>query len=291
MSHRLAAPTGAGRMLRRLVLACACAALGLGALGATVAQAATTLPTVTATASPTSIVVSGALQAGAVNIASTATSGKEPTVVLFHLNAGASLSELYALLDSNKLSSDPNAAEKLGSIVFDAEAGKGKPSEAQTVLAPGQYVAFNAEGEKSSKWPRASFAVAASTSPAALPAPQATVKTIDFGFRGPAVLKAGELVRFENEGYLVHMDIAFPVKSKKAAKLVVKGLSSGKEKGLEKLVAGPPIGLAGPISNGAYQQEVITAKPGWYVQACFMPTQDGRPHTLIGMERIIKIVK
>ncbi len=291
MPHRFAASNGAGRTLRRLVLACTCAALGLGALGATVTQAAGTLPTVSATVTPTSVAVTGALAAGAVNVATTATSGKEPSLVLFQLKPGVSLSEFYAVLDSNKLSSDPNAAGKFGSIVFDAEAGKGKPSEAQTVLQAGQYVAFNAEGEKSSKWARSSFAVAASTAPAALPAPQATEKTIDFGFRGPAVLKVGELVRFENEGYLVHMDLGFAVKSKKAAKLALKGLATGHEKGLEKLAAGPPVGFAGPLSNGAFQQEVITAKPGWYVQACFMPTQDGRPHTLIGMERIIKIVK
>jgi hypothetical protein len=265
-------------------------ALALGALGASAAQAAT-LPTVTATVSATSITVGGALQAGAVNIVSTATGGKEPTVVLFQLKPGVSLNEVYAFLDSNKLANDPNAAAKYGSIVFDTEAGKGKPSEAQTVLAAGQYVALDAEGEKPSKWPRSSFAVAASAAPAALPAARATVKTIDFGFRGPSVLKVGELVRFENEGYLVHMDIAFALKSKKAAKLALKGLATGHEKGLQKLAAGPPVGFAGPISSGSFQQEVITAKPGWYVQACFMPTQDGRPHTLIGMERIIHIVK
>lgn len=262
-----------------------------GALFASTAHAATTLPTVTATVSATTISVSGALQSGAVNIASTATGGKEPTVVLFQLKPGVSLTELYAFLDSNKLASDPNAAGKYGSLTFDVEAGKGTPVEAQTVLAPGQYVALNAEGEKPSKWPRTSFTVAASPSPAALPTPQATEKTIDFGFRGPSVLKVGELVRFENEGYLVHMDIAFPAKGKKAAKKVLTGLATGHEKGLEKLAAGPPAAFAGPISSGAFQQSVITAKPGWYVQVCFMPTQDGRPHSRLGMERIIKIVK
>jgi hypothetical protein len=291
MPHRTTGPLRAGRTPRPIVaLAGACMALALGALGASAAQAAT-LPTVNATVGATSIAVSGALQAGAVNVASTATSGKEPSVVLFQLKAGVSLSEFYAFLESNKLTQDPNAADKYGTIAFDAEAGKGKPTEAQTVLAAGQYVAFNAEGEKSSKWPRSSFAVAASTAPAALPSAEATVKSIEFNFRGPTTLRVGELVRFENEGYLVHMDVAFPVKSKKAAKLAVKDLASGHEKGLEKLAAGPPVTFAGPVSTGAFQQEVIAAKPGWYVQACFMPTQDGRPHTLIGMERIIKIVK
>ncbi|HTZ86594.1 MAG TPA: hypothetical protein VMB05_07985 [Solirubrobacteraceae bacterium] len=291
MPHRFTSPIGVGRTLRQFVLACACAALCIGAVTSASAQAASTLPTVSASVSPTSITISGALQAGAVNVASTASSGKEPSVVLFELKPGVALSEFYSVLDSNKLSSDPNAAAKYGTIVFDAEAGKGTASEAQTVLQAGQYVAFNAEGEKSSKWARTSFAVAASTAPAALPAPQATVKSIDFGFRGPATLKVGEVVRFENEGYLVHMDIAFPVKSQKAAKTALKALATGHEKGIEKLVVGPPVSFAGPISTGAFQQQTITAKPGWYVQACFMPTQDGRPHTLIGMERIIKILK
>jgi hypothetical protein len=269
-------------------------AVGLAALGATAlttgAAQAATLPTVNATVSPTAITISGALQSGAVNIASTGT-GKEPEVVLIKLNAGISVDEVVAYLASNKPSDDPNTVSPFGSIVFDAEAGKGKATEAQTVLAPGQYVAVNAEGEKSSKWPHSSFVVTASPAPVALPAAQATEKTIEFGFRGPAVLRDGEVVRFENEGYLVHMDLGFAVKSKKAARLVVQGLLTGHEKGLEKLVAGPPANFAGPLSSGAFQQETISAKPGWYVQVCFMPTQDGRPHTRLGMERIIKIVK
>ena len=71
----------------------------------------------------------------------------------------------------------------------------------------------------------------------------------------------------------------------------MQALKTGKEKALEKLIVGPPVGFAGPISNGAYQQETITAKPGIYVQVCFMPAQDGRAHTMLGMERIIKIAK
>jgi len=275
---------------RTLLLAVACAAVVAGTIGGASAQAAT-LPTISATVSPTSIAVSGALQSGAVNIASTGTGGKEPSVVFVRLNPGVSVDEVFAFLATNKASKDPNTVAKFGSIVFDVEAGKGKPTEAQTILAAGQYIALNAEGEQSAKWARSSFAIAASPAPAALPVAQATEKTIEYGFRGPSVLHVGEVVRFENEGYLVHMDFALGVKSKKAALKVVKGLATGHEKGLGKLASGPPAGFAGPLSSEAFQQEVITAKPGWYVQVCFMPTQDGRPHTLLGMERVIKIVK
>jgi hypothetical protein len=274
--------------------AVACAALALALAGAGLlasGSSAATLPTLTATVSPTSVAISGSLQSGAVNIATLATTGKEPSLALILLKPGATVQQAYSLFESEQASKDPNVAGQVGAIVFDNEAGKGKPSEAQTVLAPGTYVAINAEGEKSSKWPHATFTVAASTTPAALPAAQATVKTIEFGFKGPSVLKTGEVVRFENEGYLVHMDIAFGVKSRSAAQKVVKGLLTGNEKGLEKLVAGPPANFVGPLSTGGFQQEIITAKPGWYVQACFMQTQDGRPHTRLGMERIIKVVK
>jgi hypothetical protein len=288
MSTRFSPLTSSRRKLVS-TLATAGVAASICAFAAVPAQAAT-LPTVNATVSPTSITLAGALQSGAVNVVSTATGGKEPAVVLVKLNPGVTAAETFAFLDTNAASKDPNTVAKYGSIVFDVEAGK-TATEAQTILAPGQYVALNAEGEKSSKWPRSSFAVADSPTPAVLPAAQATEKTIEFGFKGPAVLKVGEVVRFENEGYLVHMDLGFPAKSRNAAKQVVKGLFTGHEKGLEKLVAGPPASFAGPLSSGAFQQETITAKPGWYVQVCFMPTQDGRPHTRLGMERIIKIVK
>lgn len=290
MSYRRSPLASSRRMLASAIAAAGLAVLAAGIFTASAAQAAT-LPTVTAAVTPTSIAISGALQSGAVNIASTATAGKEPAVVFVKLNPGVTITEVFAFLDKNKAGQDPNTVSKFGSLVFDAEAGKGKPTEAQTVLAPGQYVALNPEGEKSSKWVRSSFAVAASATPAALPAAQATERTIEYDFRGPSVLKVGELVRFENEGYLVHMDFAFAAKSRQAAQQVVRGLLTGHEKGLEKLASGPPVSFAGPISSGALQQQTITAKPGWYVQVCFMPTQDGRPHTRIGMERIIKIVK
>jgi hypothetical protein len=290
MHMYLSAPSRSGQAARRTVLlAGTCVALAAGALGAGSAQAAT-LPTISATVSASTITVTGALQSGAVNVASTATGGKEPSVVLFALKPGVSLAEFYAYLNENK-TDDPNTANKYGSIVFDAEAGKGKATEAQTVLAPGQYVAVNAEAEKSSTWPRASLAIAAAPSPAALPAAQATEKTIEYAFKGPKVLHVGELVRFENEGYLVHMDYGIGAKSAKAAAKIAKAVATGQEKGVGKLVSHSEANFAGPVSAGAFQQAVITAKPGWYVQVCFMPTQDGRPHVLLGMERVIKIVK
>lgn len=271
--------------LRGVLITALLASVGL--VSAASAQASV-LPTLTLTVTKSSITVGGATQSGGVNVVSTATGVKEASVILFLLKPGATFDEVEAAVQ--KAHGDTNVTSKYGSLVFDAEVSTGHSSEAQTYLQPGQYVAL-VPGEGKGSKAHAVFTVTAAASPAALPAPQATIRSIEFGFSGPSTLHDGELVRFENEGFLVHMDVAAPVKSMKAAKQAVKDLLAGKEKAVEKLIVGPPAGFAGPLSHEAFQQETITAKPGIYVEVCFMDTQDGRSHSLLGMERIIKITK
>jgi hypothetical protein len=69
---------------------------------------------------------------------------------------------------------------------------------------------------------------------------------------------------------------------------VVKLLRAGKDKQAQKLATGFA-NFMGPASPGAVQQETLTTKKGTYVLACFMDTQDGREHTRLGMERIVRI--
>ena len=277
--------------MKRLALL-AVTASALLAAGGTIATgsaaAASTLPTLSLTATASSITVAGTTQSGAVNVVSTATGVKEAGVLLFLLKPGATFEVVEAAIQ--KAHGDTNVTSKYGSIVFDAEVSAGQKSEVQTYLQPGQYVAV-VPGEGKGSRAHANFTVTAAASPVALPAPEATIRSIEFGFRGPSTLHDGELVRFENEGFLVHMDVAAPVKNMKAAKQLVKDLLAGKEKAVGKLISGPPAGFAGPLSHEAFQQETITAKPGIYVEVCFMDTQDGRSHSQLGMERIIHIAK
>ncbi len=251
-------------------------------------QAASTLPQLTLVVSSTGVAVTGTPSAGAVNVVTSSVGKlKEPSVLLLRLNPGASESEAIAALNNPKL--DPNEASKFGSIVFDTEA-PAQAIETQTALEAGKYLAVSV-GEKGPEGKQTAFTVAATATPVALPAAQAQEKTIDFNFRGPTTLKVGELVGWEDGGYLVHMNLGFPVKNIKAAKKVIAGLKSGHERGLQKLIAGPPVSFQGPVSPGGYQQGVLAARPGIYVQVCFMETQDGRPHTRLGMERVLRIVK
>jgi hypothetical protein len=279
--------------MKRLTLL-AMTASALLTAGATIAvgsatAASSTLPTLSLTLTKSSITVAGATQSGAVNVVTTATGVKEAGVILFLLKPGATFEVVEAAIQ--KAHGDTNVTSKYGSLVFDAEVTPGQSSEVQTYLQPGQYVAVVPGEEGKGSRAHALFTVTAAASPVALPAPEATIRSIEFGFQGPSTLHDGELVRFENEGFLIHMDVAAPVKNMKAAKQVVKDLLTGKEKALEKLISGPPAPFAGPLSHEAFQQETITAKPGIYVEVCFMDTQDHRSHSQLGMERIIKIVK
>jgi uncharacterized cupredoxin-like copper-binding protein len=278
--------------MKRLTLLAVTASVLLAA-GGTIAvgpaAASSTLPTLSIAITKSSITVTGATQSGAVNVVSTATGVKEASAILVLLKPGVTFEEAEAAIQ--KAHGDTNVVDKYGSIVFDGEVAPGQSNEAQTYLQPGQYVAVVPGEEGKGSRAHALFTVSAAVSPVALPAPEATIRSIEFGFRGPSTLHDGELVRFENEGFLVHMDIAAPVKNMKAARQAVKDLLAGKEKAVGKLISGPPAGFAGPVSHEAFQQETITAKPGIYVEVCFMDTQDGRGHNLLGMERIIKIVK
>jgi hypothetical protein len=97
-------------------------------------------------------------------------------------------------------------------------------------------------------------------------------------------------VRVANAGYLVHMDSLIGARNKAAAQKIAALLKAGKDNQAQKLATGF-VDLMNPASPGAIQQEVLNAKPGYYVQACFMDTQDGREHTKLGMERVIRIAK
>ncbi|HUH81929.1 MAG TPA: hypothetical protein VLZ06_11445 [Solirubrobacteraceae bacterium] len=279
------------RINRRLLLGACAAALAASALCTLGAQGAT-LPNMSIAVTKTSATVTGApTSAGAINVVVSDQGLKEGVAILFRLAPGKTVAEAEQFIKEKRAHNDPNNTVELGSIVFDAEAESGKTNEAQTNLQPGTYLVLIGGGEGEPAL-RGTFTVGAATGAAlAPPAPQATERTIDFGFKGPKTLHDGELVRFENEGFVVHMDLAFPVKNMKTAHKAVKDLLASKEKAVGKLVTGPPVGFYGPLSHGAWMQETITAKPGIYVQVCFMETQDGRDHATLGMERIIKITK
>ncbi|HEY5317520.1 MAG TPA: hypothetical protein VIJ20_06035 [Solirubrobacteraceae bacterium] len=253
------------------------------------ASAANVLPTLTMALNGKTVVVGGTVVSGAVNIQTTVTGEAQGGPGLVLLKPGEPFSVFgQAVAAVNAHHGDLNYIDPYGSLIYDGVANKGTSTE-ETELPAGNYIALdsNANGAP----PHATFTVAPSAAPAALPKPQATIASIEFGFTGPKTLHDGELVEFVNSGFLVHMDVWEKVKNMADAKLLMKGLlANSSQRKLGKLITAQG-GFANPMSTGGLLESVITAPPGIYVQDCFMNTQDGRLHTQLGMERIFKIVK
>ena len=247
-----------------------------------------TPPVLTIKMNGSSIQVGGQQVSGAVDVRSTVSGESHGTAILVRLNKGVTQSQfLKALQMAGK---DPNAVQLFGAIVFDYTTPKGKTTNVDTVLQPAKYVALDVAGKGQPRFTQ--FTVTKSSSPAKLPAAAATTKSIEFGFRGSSTLKNKTVVRSINEGWLVHMNDFMGVKSRKDGLKLVAGLRAGKSfKVLHKYLNSSFFELFGPVSHGAVQQQVLKAKPGYYVEACFMNTQDGREHTQLGMERLVKVVK
>ncbi len=260
-----------------------------GAAGARPAPSKRSLPTLKLALNGKSVKVSGRAVSGAVSVQTTVTNEKKGEPTLFELNRGVTLRTFgMCVARARKHGGDLNYLQPCGRLLFNAFARAGT-SRAQTVLGPGNYLALDTQHSKNP--PFAPFVVKPSASPAPLPTPGGTVASIEFAFRGTDHFLDGELVRVINEGFLVHMDVFGRVKSVKAANKVMRLLRAGRNRAAEKLFIGKRGGFAGPLSRLGMQQVVVNEKPGIYVQACFMRTQDGRYHTRLGMERMFTIIK
>ncbi len=267
-------------------------AVGLAAIASGLALmtapsvAAGTLPTLTLALTKNTVTVGGSEVSGAVNIVTTVSGEASGSPALILLKPGVTVAQFGNVLAPLSNSTPLDAIDPYATIVFDGSATEGAPSTARAVLPPGTHVAVsNGNGH-------AVFTVSPSSAPATLPTPAATVSAIDFGFRGASTLHDGELVRFQNEGFLIHMVVFARMKSAADAKKAEALLLQGKIEEAGKLyVKGPNGAFAGPLSSGSMPQEVITEPPGAYVILCEMNAEDGRDHYQLGMFRTIRIVK
>jgi hypothetical protein len=243
------------------------------------------LPKLTLTANGSSLKVSGPKVSGATDVHMVVSGESHASLILGRLDPGVTYAQVAKAVPA--ISKDPNAVEAVGAFVFANTAPKGT-SDVQTVLKPGKYFALDVTGKMAPR--TAKFSISKSSSPAKLPAASATTRAIEFGFRGSSVLKDGTLVRGTNQGWLVHMNDFQGAKNKADAQKLAAGLKAGKPfKQLRQYLNGSFFSLFDPVSHGAVQQMVLNAKRGYYVEACFMTTQDGRFHTQLGMERVVQV--
>ncbi len=241
------------------------------------------LPKITITMNGEKITVSGALQSGGVEIESRVTREPQGDPTLIRLDPGVTVAQLL-----KAAAADPNNVALIASIVFSPQANKGT-SAAQAHLAPGRYVAADLASNAKTP-PLTTFTIAKAASPVRLPKPQATIASIEFSFRGPSLLHDGELVRFANHGFLVHMIVAVRGRTAAGARRIARLLKEGKDGQAQRLATGF-YAFDNALTHGAYQQQVIRNRPGYWILACFMDTQDHREHTQLSMERVIRIVR
>ena len=168
------------------------------------------------------------------------------------------------------------------------EADKGT-SSVYLDLAPGTYVALDLATAAKTP-PLTVFTVRPSYHPAAMPKAGATISTREFGFTGASTIDDGQTVQWANAGFIVHMIQGIEAPNLATAKKIAAELKAGNDNAAGALATGE-YGWDGALSHGQSFESVVAQKPGYWVIACFMDTQDGREHTTLGMEKIIQILK
>jgi hypothetical protein len=277
--------------LKRLMpLGVAAACVLAAALTSASAVASATLPTLTVALNGKTVVIGGSTVSGAVNIQTTTSKEAAGGTFLFLLKPGVTDADFgQAVQAVSQHHGQFDYLDPFGSIVYDAVAPKGV-STGQGVLPAGNYVAIDSNtNSHRAPPPHAFFKVSTSASPASLPTPQATVDAIEFAFKGPSTLHDGELVDFDNEGFLVHMFVWEKAKSMATAKQALALILSGHENKVGKKQFTAEGGFVNPLGSMQSEENTITEPPGIYLMNCFMDTQDGRDHATIGMDKIITI--
>ena len=251
--------------------------------------AAGSLPVLTLALNGKQVTVGGQMVSGAVTVQTTVTGEAQGNPALIYLDPGVTLADVAAIKAKIQAHhGDFNYLDGYGRLVYSDTVNKGQTGSAQVPLVAGTYLALDLNSKHNGPTP---FQVSAASAPAALPAPAATVASIEFGFTGPKTWHDGQLIRFENDGFLVHMIVGAELKNPAQGAKVLALLKAGKDNAVGKYLGNAQPTFNGGLSSGAMQQKVINEPPGTYVVLCFMDTQDGREHTTLGMEELVKIVK
>jgi hypothetical protein len=250
--------------------------LALGAvllLGAPVALAGaqTSAPTVAVTAAGGNITLepSGPIAAGPTRF--TYDGGGEFNLAT--LRAGVTLDQLRQTLSGNQ-----EAA--LSQVFLEATTEQGRPVTVD--LRPNTtYVVAGGAGRSAGL---TSFTTGADTG-ARAPAPDARIRMVDYGFRGPKTLPRNGRIRVENAGTTFHFAIAFPLRPGVRARQVRRAFGGGNERAIGRIAGGEPVDVQGLISQGSTNDnEVRFARRGRYAMVCFFGE-----HNRLGMYRVYRV--
>ena len=254
-----------------LRLKLACGALVLLGFSGALATAQTSVPTVAVTGGKSSITLtpSGPIAAGPTRF----TYSGKGEFDLVTLRAGVTVDQLRQTLSRSE-----EAA--LGLVFLEAVA---EPGRAVTVdLRPNTtYVAASIAGRSAGL---TSFTTG-SDNGAQTPRPDARIRMVDYGFKGPKTLPRNGRIRVQNLGSTFHFALAFPLRPGVGGKQVGRAFRGDSEKALRRIVAGEPVTVQGLISQGTTNDnEVRFQRKGRYAMVCFFGG-----HNRLGMYRVYKV--
>jgi hypothetical protein len=241
------------------------------AVPVTLAAAQSSVPTVAVSASGGNVVLdpSGPIGAGPTRF----TFSGRGEFNLATLRAGVTVDQLRQSLSSN-----PEAA--LSQVFLEATVG---PGRAVTVdLRPNTtYVAAVGAGRSSAL---TTFTTGGPNG-AQAPRPNARIRMVDYGFRGPQTLPRNGRIRVENAGTTFHFAIAFPLRPGVSGRQVGRAFRGGSERAIGRVVAGEPVDVQGLISQGSTNDnEVSFGRRGRHAMVCFFGE-----HNRLGMYRIYRV--
>ena len=255
--------------MRKLKLAFA-AILLLG-VPVTLAAAQTSVPTVAVTAAGGSITLepSGPIAAGPTRF----TFNGRGELALATLRAGVTVDQLRETLSRNE-----EAA--LRQVFVEAAV---PPSRPVTVnLRPNTtYVAAAGAGRSQAL----TTFTTGTPSGARAPTPDARIRMVDYGFKGPTTLPRNGRIRVQNNGTTFHFAIAFPLRRGVSGRQVRRVFRGTNERAFGRIVAGAPVDVQGVISQGsANDNEVRFPRRGRYAMVCFFGE-----HNRLGMSRVYRV--
>jgi hypothetical protein len=256
-----------------------CGAVLLAGVLAVVAAAQTSIPTVAVSAGGSSITLpTSSIAAGPTRFDFTRR-GRGDVDVSAILRAGVTTDQLRRTLSRN-----PDAALALVFIEAGASLSDATPTRSLTVelRANVTYVAVSMRGR--------SFGLATFTTGtpngARAPAADATIRMVDYGFRGPSTLPRNGSIRVANRGTALHFALAFPLRPGVSDKRIGGALRDGDEKAIGRLVAGEPVTVQALISPGSTNDNnrFRFRRRGRYAFVCFFAE-----HNKLGMYRVFKV--
>jgi hypothetical protein len=281
----IAAPVAAAAALSLAPVVASQAATPPASAPTAPARPAAALPVMTFKMNGKTVAIGGSLKSGAVRIVFTVTKEAMGAPGLARLDPGVTLKQFFAHFAA--AAADPNNLYGIAQIAMNTEADKGT-SSVMLNLQPGTYVALDLNAPSKIP-PLATFKITAAKHPATLPKPGATISSHEFGFGGATKVHVGEIVQWANAGFLVHMIVGAEAPNQATANKIAALLKAGKDNAAQALAIGF-YGWDQALSHGESFESVIHQHTGFWVIACFMDTQDGREHTVLGMEKVIQIL-